>query len=487
MNIAALIREPTAAEVEIEQCVLGLLLDGAETAWFVLDRIDASDMLEPLHQRIVVSARRILDGGKDPNPLTLAAAMAADKGLDEVGGAGYLRHISQRFGGNHRIAADLCQALAGQALKRSLAHEIAETEARLRDNDISGHDILAEHEAAILALSEGKPQPDEPADWYEVAQNVLEKLEAPKVSGSGLLRFGIPGLDGVVGGMAPGDLIILAGRPGMGKTALALVIAYAAARPKAQIQFDLEPEQPPASVGVFMTSLEMKREALLQRGLSMRVYETGVKVPYSHIRMNKLQESEHSALINALIESADIPIVIDHRRGQTVSQIGVRARRAQAKMRRAGKKLGLLVIDHLGLIDDGGRYRNNKAAEITETTKGLKALAGNLDVPILCLCQLSRRVEDRDDKRPYLSDLRDSGSIEQDADVVLLLHRAEYYLQKSKPDANMPAKKRDEWEIAMDRAKGKLGIQVAKNRNGPEAEIMLRCEMAYNWIGGLVG
>lgn len=483
MNFTAPIRVPTATEVEIEQCVLALLLEGAETAWFVLDRVEAGDMLEPLHQRIMVSARSVLDGGKELNPLTLAASMAADKGLDTVGGADYLRHIRERFGGSAKIAAELCEALSSQALKRSLAHEIAETETRLRDNDLSGFDILAEHEAAVVALSEGKPQLDEPADWYEAGESVLKKLEGPKESGALLLRFGLPALDDVVGGMAPGDLLIMAGRPGMGKTALALAVSYAAARPKVQIRFDLEVEELPQSVGVFMTSLEMKREPLLQRALSMRAYEKGVKVPYSLIRMNKLQDSQHSALINALIEDTRVPIMIDDRRGQTVAQIGVRARRAQAKMRRAGTKLGLLVIDHLGLIEAAGNYRGNKVAELTQITNGLKTLAGTLNVPILCLCQLSRKVEDRDDKRPYLSDLRDSGSIEQDADVVLLLHREEYYLKKSEPPSGSPLKKQEDWANAMQRAKGKLDIQIAKNRHGPEAGITLNCDVAYNWIG----
>lgn len=481
---AAAPREPTFTEIQIEQSVVALLFEGDETAWFVLDQANQDDLLEPVHQRMFEAARRVLGAGAKLTILTLGAAMASDPGLDKLGGTDYFRHIQNQHGRNSVIALDLCNALADQAQRRSIAYEIAQTESRLRDASVSAGDILADHENAIRSLAEGKPQADEPLSWYDAGVRVMEAIESREIMPPSLLSFGINAIDDAVGGMGPGDLVILAGRPGMGKTALALVIAHGAAKPKEQIRLDLEPSAVPQSVGVFFSSLEMKHDALLQRGLSMRAYDKGCMVPYSQIRMNRIQESGHIGLAQALVDDTKLPILIDQRRGLTVGQIGVRARRAQAHFRRSGIKLGLLVVDHLGLIEGDGAYRGNKVAEITATTKSLKNLAGALDIPILCLSQLSRKVEERDDKRPFLSDLRDSGSIEQDADVVMFVHRMEYYLQKSKPDETATAEKRSNWDTLYERSKGKLNVIVAKNRNGAEADISLKCDMAYNWIGG---
>lgn len=480
------VRAPTLAEVEVEQTVLALLLQGSETAWAVLDRITPQDMLETLHGRVLEAVRRVLDTGKEPGPLSVAAAMGSDKGLNEVGGANYLRDINERYGGNKDILPELCDALVDQGQKRALAREIAETEARLKDASVSASEIITEHEAAIRTLSEGRPAADEPESYYDGGAASFERQESDTRRKITLMPYGIPELDGETGGMAPGDLIILAGRPGMGKSAVALHIAHSLARDKPQLALELRAEtKVTESFAVFMTSLEMERTALVQRGLSMRAYENGVKVPYSLIRQNKLSEKQRNALADALIQDRTLPFVIDHKPGQTVGQIGVRIRRASAKLAREGQKLGLGIIDHLGLILGDGNYRGNRVAELTDTTRGLKILAKSLGIPLVVLCQLSRAVEARDDKRPYLSDLRESGSIEQDADVVLLLHRPEYYLGKSKPDDAASTKDRDEWNRAMEREKNRLNIIIAKNRSGPEASIRVTCDMAYNWIGTL--
>jgi replicative DNA helicase len=476
-------RDPTHAEVEIEQSVLGLLLEGAETAWLVLDRISPQDMLEPVHERIVEAVRRIVDAGKEPSPLTVAGAMASDRALNVLGGADYLRKIIGRFGRNRDIAPELCDALVDHAMKRALAHEIAETETRLSDGSLKGLDIAAEHQAAVLAVLEGRPSPDDPVSWYEAGRAVVESLGAQSHTKRVLQPYGIAEIDNEIGGMAAGNLIIVGGRPGMGKTALALTIAHAAARPKEQIVLDLDPGAPPPSVGVFLSSLEMERDELLERGLSMAAYRRRIEIPYNQIRLRKLTEDQTDLLADILIENRALPIDIDDRPDVTLGQIGVRLRRAQAKFARAGQRLGLGIIDHLGLIEPDGRYHGNKVAELTATTRGLKALAKALKIPLIVLCQLSRGVDSRDDKRPYLSDLRDSGSIEQDADVVLLIHRPEYYLRKSKPDDSAPQKERDAWHAAMDREKNRLVVDIAKNRQGPEATVRLTCHLAYNWIG----
>jgi replicative DNA helicase len=478
-------RDPTHAEVEVEQSVLGLLLEGAEAAWLVLDRISSTDMLEPVHSRIVETVRRIVDAGREPNPLTVAAAMASDQALNVLGGADYLRKIIGRFGRNRDIAPDLCDALADHALRRTLVREIGETETRLSDSALKCMDVAAEHQAAVAAAIEGRPTPQDPVSWYEAGNKVIESLGEESHTKRLLQPYGIREIDNEIGGMGPGNLIIIGGRPGTGKTALALAIAHAAAKPKEQLRLDLEPLVPPPSVGVFISSLEMEADELLERGLSMEAYGRHIEIPYNAIRLRKLSGDQSDLLADVLIQNRALPIEIDDRRNVTLGQIGVRMRRAQVKFKRAGTRLGLGIIDHLGLIEADGRYHGNKVAEISALTRGLKALAGALKIPLMVLCQLSRGIDSRDDKRPHLSDLRDSGSIEQDADVVLLIHRPEYYLRKSKPDDSAPQKERDEWERAMLREKNQLVVDIAKNRQGQEGIVRLNCHLAYNWIGAV--
>lgn len=476
----AYVREPTLAEVEVEQTVLALLLQGSETAWMVLDRIAAQDMLEPVHGRVVDAVRRVLDAGKEPNPLSVAAAMASDASLNTLGGAEYLRTLASRHGKNRDIAPELCDALIDQGQKRALAREIAETEARLKDASLSASEIIAEHEAAVRALAEGRAAPDEPSGWYEIGAAALE-VDPSKAA---LLPYGIPELDDAIGGMAPGDVVILAGRPGMGKSAVALHIAHYAAREKKQLSLELTGDETcTAGVGVFLSSLEMTKPEIIGRGLSMRAYAKGGKVPYKHIRLRKLTPKDEDIIVQVLREDSNLPLIVDDKGSQSVAQIGVRMRRTLAKLARDGKKLGLGIIDHLQLIEGDGRHDGNRVAELTRITKALKVLAKSLGIPLLVLCQLSREVEKREDKKPQISDLRESGSIEQDADVVILIHRPEYYLANSEPAQG--TKEMAEWDAAMNKARGKLHLAVPKNRHGAPASVTVNCSIAHNWIGTL--
>jgi replicative DNA helicase len=479
-------RTPTAAEIEVEQCVIGLLLEGSETAYEVVDRISAEDMAEPVHARVVQAAKRVLQVGNDITPVTLAAALASDKALNTLGGAEYFRGIQQRQGRNRHIAAELCKALIDHAQRRLMQHEIAQTESRLSDITMTAAAIAAEHQAAIQEISDGRPEPDEPISWFQSGNLVVEKACAPEQI-SRIQPFGLAPIDKEVGGMGPGDLCIVAGRPGMGKTAFSIVSGYAAASAKTQQQFDLDGNARPVvlahPVGVFMINMEMRDDALLQRGLSMRVFQReGTIVPYKNIRLGRLNDQQKDWIADAAHADRDLPFVIDRRPGQTIGTLSVRVRRAQANFHRAGTPLGLVIIDHLGLIETGDQF-SNRVAEITYITRSLKKLAASIDVPIMCLCQLNRGVESREDKRPGVSDLRDSGSIEQDADEIVLLYRPEYYLAKSKPGEDATAKKRDEWEREFNKWKGKILVHVAKNRHGAEHEATIECKLAVNWMG----
>jgi replicative DNA helicase len=179
-----------------------------------------------------------------------------------------------------------------------------------------------------------------------------------------------------------------------------------------------------------------------------------------------------------------LPFFIDDRRGQTLDQIATRTRRMQAKLRRHGRTLGLLIIDHMQRIRPDGAYRGNKVAETTEVARGLKNLAGSLDVPILCLSQLNRAVESRDDKKPILSDLRESGAIEEEADMVLLLHRPEFYASKGRREAEARGVAAlVKWETALAQAEGYMLIDAAKVRHGEPKEVKARCDIKHNFIG----
>lgn len=236
--------------------------------------------------------------------------------------------------------------------------------------------------------------------------------------------------------------------------------------------------------GVLFTSLEMGRDQLAERWLSMRAYADGEKIPYSKLRRSDVDDFGRNVLARASSVIGQMPLWIDQRRGQRLSQIGMRARRVRAQMRKDGTDLGLLIIDHLQLIEPEGRYRGNKAAETGEISRSMKVLAASLGVPILCLSQLNRGVESREDKRPFLSDLRESGAIEEDADAVMLLYRPEYYAQQNPPDQRKnDGKDYASWENNLMAVKGDLTVFGVKNRHGSHADLKMSCDIAYNWIG----
>lgn len=475
--------------VEIEQALLGCVIADNTLLDEVRDAIAADDFYDPLHQRIWAAAELYYGRDEAVTLLTLRSAMADDAGLKEVGGHAYFLNLVRMAPPvpNVKEYARIISALAVRRQIIGLGESFMDA-AYSSAADRDPMEILDGFEAAARGVVEARAQPEGPVTWFEAGKFVMDRVEAPKEAREGeLTPFGIRCVDAEIGGMGAGDLIILAGRPGMGKTAVAVAIAHSVARPPAQINLDLNESRPPQKPGgVFMVSLEMKHDALLERGLSMRAFSKGARVTYQSIRLNRLQDWGKDALARALTDDGEIPFLIDHRRGQTVAQIGIRARRAQAQMRKEGIPLRLVVVDHLGLIEPEGNYIGNRVAEMTAITKALKGLAGQLGVPVLALSQLSRRVEEREDKRPYLSDLRESGSIEQDADAVLLLHRPEYYLAKSEPptgEGSKAVEKHTNWQTLMDRHRHKLEIHVAKNRHGAETSVTVTCDLAFNWIG----
>ncbi len=288
------------------------------------------------------------------------------------------------------------------------------------------------------------------------------------------IATGLSDLDRRMGGLQPSDLIVLAGRPGMGKTSLATNIAF-------NIAASYEPEQQADGsfkaknggvIGFF--SLEMSAEQLATRIISEQA-----EVPSSKIRRGDMTEADFEKLILCTQTLQKIPLFIDSTGGISIAQLAARSRRLKRQ-----RGLDVLVIDYIQLMQGtSARASQNRVQEITEITTGLKALAKELSVPIIALSQLSRQVESRDDKRPQLSDLRESGSIEQDADVVLFVYRDEYYLQNKEPEEGTP--EYEEWRQKYDRVKGKAEVIIAKQRHGPTGMVELAFEGQYTRFSDL--
>ena len=291
------------------------------------------------------------------------------------------------------------------------------------------------------------------------------------------VSMGLKDLDKLLGGLQRSDLVILAGRPAMGKTALGTNIAFNAAlsRARAQASWDGQGDAPDDGAVVAFFSLEMSAEQLATRILAERA-----GVPSERIRRGQIQDHEYFALVDAAREIESIPLYIDDTGGLSIAALAARARRLK---RQSG--LGLIVIDYLQLVTPAGARRaDSRVQEVTEITQGLKALAKELDVPILALAQLSRQVEQRDDKRPQLADLRESGSIEQDADAVLFVYREEYYLARREPKPGSEDYPR--WQEEMDKVHGLAEIIVGKHRHGPTGMVKLQFQAELTRFGDYI-
>jgi len=280
-------------------------------------------------------------------------------------------------------------------------------------------------------------------------------------------------LDTKMGGLQPSDLIIVAGRPGMGKTSLATNIAYNVAQayvPELQADGTMKAANG-GVIGFF--SCEMSADQLATRIVAER---TGI--PSSHIRRGGISEADFEKIRQVSIELQSLPFFVDATGGLSIAQLMARARRLKRQ-----KGLDLIVIDYIQLLSGSGKRSENRVQEITEITTSLKALAKELNVPIIALSQLSRQVESRGDKRPQLSDLRESGSIEQDADVVLFVYREEYYLAMKQP--NPGTEDHHKWQQEMDRALGKAEVIIGKQRHGPTGTVPLQFDSMVTRFGDL--
>jgi replicative DNA helicase len=449
-------------DVEVEQALLGAILVDNQALERVASLLKSEHFYDPLHARIFETMSIAVERGSFVlTPLTLHAAMKADPGLIEVGGTAYLAGLAQAAPTMPNVR-DFARILHDLAVRRSLiriGEDIVNT-AYEAPTEKGPQAQIQEAEKALYAVSETSKYGEGPLDFHEALRRTVESAEKAQARGGRIsgITSGFTEIDMVLGGLQPSDLLILAGRPGMGKTALGTNMAFNTARAYVR---DMEAgAEYPSGAPVLFFSLEMAAQQLSARILSEQTEIEGWK-----IRNGRFAENEWEKFVLAMQDLSSLPLYIDDTGGISIAQIAARARRLKRE-----KKIGLIIIDYLQLVEPS-RRAENRVQEITEVTKGLKALAKELNIPILALSQLSRGVDARDDKRPVLSDLRESGSIEQDADVVMFVYREEYYLKSREPEAG--SAEHAKWMDKLDRATNRAEVLIEKHRHGQTRSIEL--------------
>lgn len=439
--------------IEVEQALLGAILLNNEALHHVVDGLRDAQFYQPLHQEIYRTIQQHHDKGMIANAVTLKHSFKKD---DDTNTADYLGQLAAAAVSIINVR-EYSQLILDLAKKRELIHIGTEVVNEVFDagneRDANTHIEQAEQQLYNLA-SEGIASKSFNAINLSVQEAVTNAEAAYKRGGELVgLPTGITGLNQLLGGFHNSDLIILAGRPSMGKTALALSMAHNVAKHFEHQHQESGSTAKMPSVGFF--SLEMSSEQLAGRLLSS---DSGISS--SDIRRGNFNDDQFSKIVESSQNVSRLPIYIDDTPALTISSMRARARRLKRM-----HNLGILVVDYLQLMRGSSKTGDNRVQEISEISMGLKSIAKELNIPVLALSQLSRQVENREDKRPQLSDLRESGSIEQDADIVMFVYREEYYLMRKEPNPE----KADEyarWQEDMDHVHGLADIIISKNRHG---------------------
>ncbi len=466
---------------EVEAGLLGAILTNDRALEKVADFLQADHFYEPVHGRIYDAARRLVERGQKASPQTLAHFFVADEALTEVGGAQYLYELAASIISVANVA-DYGRIIHDLHLRRELI-ELGEGVV----NDAFQPDI---DDSAPLQIEKAEQQLYNLATVGETDRGVVslkhaslvaleEAEQAFKREGHVVgVTTGLRDLDRRLGGLHGSDLLILAGRPSMGKTALATNIAFNAA----QARKPTDGDEPGGTNHVLFFSLEMSSEQLAARILSQ---VSGI--PSDRVRRGEINADEFQAFAVASQQMSKVSLFIDDTPGITVSTMRTRARRLKRQ-----QGLDLIVVDYLQLLQGTpGRRAENRVQEVSEITRGMKMLAKELEVPVIALSQLSRQVEQREDKRPQLSDLRESGSIEQDADVVMFIYREQYYLEKGEPVQGIEEaqdkflSKAERWKERMTEVENTASVIIAKQRHGPVGTVDLYFEGALTKFGDL--
>ncbi|PWE48465.1 replicative DNA helicase [Thioclava sp. NG1] len=457
MSNVATIHERAPLSIEGEQAVLGDALLNPQHIGRIASRGGADLFHEPTHAEVYRIMAERDRAGELVSPVTISDALRGSEALASLGGAGYLARLATAAPASASISGYL-DMLADLKSKRNLVASMSEAQAAIARGEDPAHEIAARLEAALIASNRVDDRRG-PVSMQAAVVKAMGQVNSAYVGEeTGAIFTGIPELDDLIPGFYPGELIILGGRPSMGKTAVALSMALNIAR---------------AGHGVGIVSLEMNPEQMALRALSEATAQSGRATSYKQMRRGDMTETQVDALRGCAESVANLPIYFLERKH---ADLGAMVAGARQIKRALGDKLKLLIVDYAQLLKAPGRSRYD---QITEVSIALKSLAGLLDIPVIALSQLSRGVEQRDDKRPMLSDLRESGQLEQDADAVLFCYRDEYYVERSKPDDE---DKLELWQRAMEKAHNRLEIIVAKQRQGDIGTARVRCNVALNLI-----
>lgn len=485
MNEIAAI-QPTAAageigtlphNIEAEQQLLGALLTNNDTYDRVSAIIGPQHFYDPVHARIFeIAAARIAKNAL-ASPVTLKAFLEDDEGLKELGGPAYLARLAGAAISSF-AARDYAQMIYDLAIRRELIQLGNDISAKAAHVDVASEpkEQIVEAEQALYQLGEQGQAESGFQSFLKAVTDAVNVANAAYQREGGLagLPTDLTDLDKKLGGLHRSDLLILAGRPSMGKTSLATNIAFNIAK---SYKRGLLPDGSEGAVDggvVGFFSLEMSAEQLAARILS-----EASEVPSEQIRRGDMTEAEFRRFVEAAKTLEACPLYIDDTAALPISQLAARARRLK---RTHG--LDALFVDYLQLVRPASA-KDNRVNEVSEITQGLKAIAKELDIPVVALSQLSRQVENREDKRPQLSDLRESGSIEQDADVVMFVFREEYYKEREKP-GDHELEKMASWQQEMEHLHGKAEVIIGKQRHGPIGHIELSFEGRFTRFGNLV-
>ncbi len=452
--------------IEAEQALLGAVLVNNEAFDRVSSFLQPQHFFDPLHARIYETMGKLIQSGKQATPITLKTFFEAEEPLGDITVPQYLGRLAANAT-TVINSEDYGRTIYDLAVRRNLIMIGEDMVNTAYDSpvDMPPSQQIEDAEQRLFEVAEAGKYGSGFATFASALTDAIEMANNAYQRDGGLsgLATGLTDLDNKMGGLQPSDLIILAGRPSMGKTALATNIAFNIAKSlRAEQNMDNgNAVADGAVVGFF--SLEMSSEQLATRILSEQS-----QIPSEKIRRGMINEEEFASLAHVAQDLQTLPLFIDQTGGISVAQLAARARRLKRQ-----KGLGVLIVDYLQLLTGSSRRASEgRVQEVSEITTNLKALAKELNVPIIALSQLSRQVENREDKRPQLADLRESGSIEQDADVVMFVFREEYYVERRQPREGTA--EHQEWQMEMDKVSGLAEVIIGKQRHGPTGAVKLQ-------------
>ena len=446
--------------IEAEQAVIGSILVSNEIFDEINTIISSINFYDPMHQKIFEAIESLIYKGMLANPITLKSYFEDEK--DDLNVPDYLVKVT-KFSTSIRQAVEYSKIIYDMFVRRELI-KISENTidtAKLNDLSTTGQDIIEDSEKLLYELAEKGSSHSSLISFDKALRQTIDMASAAYKNEEGIVGVptGLRDLDDRLGGLHKSDLIIIAGRPGMGKTALATNIAFNAAQ---KLQ---NSEKEKASVAFF--SLEMSSEQL-----STRILAEQSKIKSNDIRRGRISDEQFDRFLETSKNISELPLYIDETPALTIAAMSNRARRIK---RLHG--LDLIIVDYIQLMRGSLNYKDGRVQEVSEITQGLKAIAKELSIPVVALSQLSRQVEQRDNKKPQLSDLRESGSIEQDADVVMFVYRESYYLENKEPK---PATvEHAEWQAKMNEVSNLAELIIGKQRHGPTGNVFLEFEAMF--------